>query len=102
MKVANMQSAKNVAGRFLPEAKEIEVMNMPKLKNAPHELKRRVSETKRKEFSTVINTLPMLMSQINSKDIAELDKESKVSRTEVRMSKNILQKIIDLCKPKTR
>ena len=102
MKVVNMQSAKNVAGRFLPEAREIEVMNMPKLKNAPHDLKRRVTETKKKEFTTVINTIPMLFSKVSSKDIAELDKKSEISRTEVRMSKNILKKIVELCQSKTR
>jgi hypothetical protein len=102
MKIVNMQSAVSVAGVFLPEAKEIEVMNMHKLKDAPLSLKRRVSEVKKQKFVSVINTIPMLFNKLNSKDIAELDKESKVSRTEVRMSKNILKKIIEMCKSKTR
>ena len=75
---------------------------MPKLKDAPPDLKKRVSESKKKEFITVINTIPMLFSKITSKDIAELDKESKVSRTEVRMSKNLFKKLIEMCKSKTR
>jgi hypothetical protein len=44
----------------------------------------------------------MLFSKVSSKDIAELDKKSEISRTEVRMSKNILKKIVELCQSKTR
>ena len=102
MKIVNMGSVKSVNGQFLPAANEIEVMNMPKLRNAPADLKRRVSEAKKKEFTTVINTIPMLFSKISSKDIAELDKESEISRTEVRTSKNLLKKLIELCQSKTR
>ena len=102
MKVVNAPMLRTARDNFLPEAKDIEVMNMPKLKDAPHSLKRRVAEVKKKEFMTVINTMPMMLSKITSKDIAELDKESKVSRTEVRMSKNVFKKLIEMCKSKTR
>lgn len=102
MKIVNMQSVKKIMGKFLPEAKAIEVMNMPKLKNASLDVKRRVTTTKKKEFMTVINTIPLMLSKISAKDLAELDKESKISSTEVRMSRNVFKKLIDMCKSKTR
>ena len=101
-KIVNMPMLESAREKFLPAATEIEVMNMPKLKDAPLSLKRRVLEVKKQKFVSVINTIPMLFSKISSKDIAELDKESEISRTEVRTSKNLLKKLIELCQSKTR
>ncbi len=105
MRIVNMQMVGKVVDKFLPQAKNIEVMNTPKLREAPPSVRLRQEEIKRKDVKKVVDSvfiMPIQAKKIKSKDIAELDKQEKIGRTEVRMSKGILEKLIELCKPKTR